>query len=496
VGAEWMAYLARGSVLSVLPLEGEYEPTLYTYPDRDLCLFASFPQNKSLYISLYAHDGGYRTLNNCTSTLKWLGRNFYNNASADSNNVYTSCSWPNSTGLNDTQIDEKLQICNFTNQTFKANWPIYPDFYEARLVNIFIVQLIPFVLIPLACLIGLFLNKMIIQTIQKNKNKELKEDFYKYMSANAKFNCIYCLIFVFYPMTSCNWRPSYYFCSILFTSSFAQYYKIVVMAYFGEVLKMCANISYLMMTVNRYLLVGKDHAPWLVTIAKLELKWVIRGSFLFSALINIGHGFEYQATEDWLFSPLRNDFYYNFVTYNLYIDYPAPNVGQAFFYFTIVYFAINFLAFFVLNTVVEVKLVRRMHKEMKEKRERMAKMNATGAVSSDGSANQQDKNKKKEEEDEKKERRVVKMVVLNGIFNFVLRVPDLFVVMENEAFWTSIRALGYLGILEVGFKSIFADIGYFTYILSFSTNFLIFYYFNSKFKEAVIFISEKKKRSK
>jgi hypothetical protein len=79
----------------------------------------------------------------------------------------------------------------------------------------------------------------------------LKEDFYKYMDANAKFNCFYCMILLFYPMTSCTWRLSSSFCSKIFTTQFVQYYKIVIIGYLGEVFKMCANISYLMMTLNR-----------------------------------------------------------------------------------------------------------------------------------------------------------------------------------------------------------------------------------------------------
>jgi hypothetical protein len=39
------------------------------------------------------------------------------------------------------------------------------------------------------------------------------------------------------------------------------------------------------------------------------------------------------------------------------------------------FFFINFDLFFLLNTAIEVKLVRRMHKELAEKSERLAKMN-------------------------------------------------------------------------------------------------------------------------
>jgi hypothetical protein len=136
-----------------------------------------------------------------------------------------------------------------------------------------------------------------------------------------------------------------------------------------------------MMTLNRYLLVGKDHASWLVTIAKLEFKWVIRRSLLISALINIGHGWEYQANGN---LAIVRSIYDNFAIINgySYSDYPQANQDQAYFFYSIVYFLINFGVFFILNTGIEVKIVRRMHKELQEKRERLAKMNSATKLAS------------------------------------------------------------------------------------------------------------------
>jgi hypothetical protein len=282
------------------------------------------------------------------------------------------------------------------------------------------------------------------------------------------------------------------------------------MPYFGEVVKMCANISYLMMTLNRYLLIGKDHAPWLVAIAKLEFKWVIRGSFLFSALINIGHGWEYEPMADVLFSPLidngllyrlsdidkniyadNTDIYYS-ANFRSYYDYPVPNNGVFFFVYSIFYFFLNFVVLFVLNTSIEVKIVRRMHKEMKEKRERMALMSGAAASTLHSAS----ADNKKADEDAKKERRVIKMVVLNGIFNFLLRSPELLVWLQ----YSTIRNLIAHGqtwerttMYIPGFTNLIVDLSYLTYILTFSSNFLIFYKFNTKFKEAVVFRKSPKK---
>jgi hypothetical protein len=390
----------------------------------------------------------------------------------------------------------KIKINELDQQQGLNNNPLYTDSYQTRLIEMLFVEIVPFVLIPCACFVGMFLNWKIVQTINKNKKKELKEVFYKYMSSNAKFNSLYCLILVFYPMTSCVWRLSTTFCSSIFTTLFVQYYKIVMMAYFGEVVKMSANISYLMMTLNRYLLVGKDHSPWLVTLAKLEFKWVIRGSILFSALINIGHGWQYQAVVSQLFQQ-RNELngrYYFYINDFSDSDYPLANQKTAYFIYSIVYFCINFGVFFILNTSLEVKIVRRMQKELKEKRKRLAKMNApkyaveTGSVGNEKISQTDLEEKQREEEDSKRERKVIKMVVLNGIFNFILRAPEMVFWIENSNSWPILFELTDkpMVISFPGFLNLIADIGYFAYILTFSLNFFIFYKYNKNFGEAVI----------
>jgi hypothetical protein len=155
-----------------------------------------------------------------------------------------------------------------------------------------------------------------------------------------------------------------------------------------------------------------------------------------------------------------------------------------------------------------VKIVRRMHKELKEKRERHAKMKATNMSTSpsvetvSASLSQTlNEDKKKEMEDEKKERKVMKMVILNGIFNFVLRAPDMLFWLENKMTWSIFyfqddSSTTILNSITPGILSLIADIGYLTYILTFSTNFLIFYKYNKNFNEAVVFSWLKKSNKK
>jgi hypothetical protein len=347
-GVEWMIFLKEGSHLNLTSIN-----IPYNYPDHDFCIFAHLANVSHTQFDLRIEMSMF--LVKQTFTAQWLCFNWWG--------YYDMESPCDISYLNNTELDRMFNLCNISgsesNQQEQLNsYSTYADYYQTRLISILSVELIPFVLIPCTCLIGLFLNWKIIRTLKDNEKKDLKEDFYKYMSANAKFNCLYCLIFVFYPMTSCTWNLSYHFCSSIYTTQFVQYYKIVMIAYLGEVVKMCANISYIMMTFNRYLLVGKDHAPWLVTAAKLEFKWVIQSSILLSALsalINIGHGWEYQAVKN-LAETLyvKSTVYYlsnNYVYANgkSYSDYPEANKNMWYLVYSIVYFVINFGVFFIYS---------------------------------------------------------------------------------------------------------------------------------------------------
>jgi hypothetical protein len=274
--------------------------------------------------------------------------------------------------------------------------------------------------------------------------------------------------------------------------STAQYFKIVVLTYSGETVKMCANITYIMMTLNRYLLVGKDHTQWLVSLAKAEFKWVIRGSLLLTALINIGHGFEYEITK---LSNLPPTYVYSSQEDNVFLkqfqktyisQYPSVSTDPSFFVYSVVYFIINFLFFFIVNTLIEIQIVRRMHKELEDKRARMAKMRSSIPLTSISAT--ENKNASSESEDDKKERRVIIMVVLNGIINFVLRFPDFLIFLEE----TNNASIDYLNSLYPGFDGLLLDISYLAYILTFSFTVLLYYNFNAKFKEAFVLFPGKK----
>jgi hypothetical protein len=56
---------------------------------------------------------------------------------------------------------------------------------------------------------------------------------------------------------------------------------------------MCSNITYIFMTLNRYMLIGKEHSPALTRLSEVKLKQILKLTVMFSCIVNIGHIFQY-----------------------------------------------------------------------------------------------------------------------------------------------------------------------------------------------------------
>jgi hypothetical protein len=132
----------------------------------------------------------------------------------------------------------------------------------------------------------------------------------------------------------------------------------------GELIKMCANIFYILIAVNRYgMLIGREHNPTLEKISKWEMNWVIGVSLASSCLLNIGgHIFQYFLNNgrQYLNVPfvgrragLIDHYLYAYDRYPLLNRFNATESVLISAYL-LVYFLVSFLLFFALNTTVEI----------------------------------------------------------------------------------------------------------------------------------------------
>jgi hypothetical protein len=496
VGIEWTSYLNQFTVVTFSDFRSVGFPIpswlsdVYTYPRSDVCIFSSFPIQKEVFSLLNTN------LTVCTDTIAWLTQNYnvFNQTypfqlTMFSEQMFSICLENSKTEPNMTLIQVKIDQCllhqsNGSKQ--QGQYILDGDYYQVQYLFEFVVNLLAFVFIPFGCIAGLLLNVRVIWTIRKNRKVELKDNFYKYMSLNSKFNCLFCLIYVFYPINFCQKYETGYFCSTIYTSIVAQVYKIFFMTYFGESIKMCSNISYILISVNRYMLIGKEHSPLLEKISKWKIKKSVPFTILFSLLINIGHIFQYRINYGW--GPV-NDNYINYQMKDFYPAIVSDNVSLG--AYILVYFILNFGVFFLVNTWIEVRLVRKLHDELTIKRKKIAEeIELTNLNNSAHSTvvNRIIKAKQKKiEQDNKKEQRAIIMVISNSVINFILRLPEIFVfISSSNSLFPSNSLYSFFNSLY-DFTSMMVSFSYFAYILTFITNVFIYYLFNTKFKQLFIF---------
>jgi hypothetical protein len=262
------------------------------------------------------------------------------------------------------------------------------------------------------------------------------------------------------------------------------------MTFFGEAVKACSNISYIFITINRYMLIGKEHSSALETISKWKINYVVGGSVVFSLLINIGHVFQYRINYGW--QGAANP--------TLYESYPAIVVDNFFFViYSFLYFLLSFCLFFVVNTSVEVSIVQKVRQEIAEKRVKteeeirnIKKNNSScSAVVNKVLLDKQ----RKIEQDAKKEQRAIIMVVVNSFVNFVFRIPEILVFIASIT--RVLIPLINMGVdqseiefsksLFYGLAGVILSLSYLAYLLTLTTNVVIYYLFNVKFKQLFIF---------
>jgi hypothetical protein len=436
VGLEWTRYLSNiNQNIWILfeEVNNGYSSWLqsglgYTYPDHDLCIFARFaflqPQQKQsdgLFAFIVPMISTNLTNIGCTDSVAWLTH--YYSAYKVVLSKYSFSELPGSYGVCWNQssyvpdlsvIETKISQCSCIlngSATFlteqQTGYKTYTDYYEIVFAFQFVFDLLSFVFIPLACILGLLLNARVVWVVLKKGKKYLNEDFYKYMALNSIFNCLFCFIYAFYPINYCLRYETGYFCFAIYNSVALQVIKIVFIGYFSEVMKMCSSISYILITINRYMLVGKEHNFVLTIIAKWPLKYVIRATVIFSLMINIGHCFQYRINYGW--AEMLDDDGENEFTYNLYPSIVIFN--SDFQVYSIVHFVISFALFFCINTFVEASLVAKMRKEIAEKRNRIEEEIKVSAANNPSSSEVVTKiinsKKKKIVEDAKKETRAV-----------------------------------------------------------------------------------------
>jgi hypothetical protein len=259
---------------------------------------------------------------------------------------------------------------------------------------------------------------------------------------------------------------------------------------------MCANICYILIAINRCLLIGRDHNSALKKIAKWKVNRVIAISIFLSLSVNIGHAFLYTLNTGGFYTQIFGAAYY--IVYDTYPIVNQRDINSVLQYpvsiYLLVYFIVNSIVFWIVNTFVEVIMLRKLHKELADKKTRLAGMNHTAIIAQVQLVNVSFRKSRKQQIEDGTEGRAILMVVINALFNFILRLPELFVVF-SISFTLFGDQLNYFFNPFPSFSLFLTDFAYFCYILTFTTNFFIIYLFNQKFKQTFSVYTHVKQKS-
>jgi hypothetical protein len=267
-GNNWLSYLGYGKdptekLLVQIWHSNNILAKTYDYPDEDFCLFAHFPHERLVYPVI--RPEGFI---NCSCTVLWLVQNtllFFSKEKISASKytrengyVLTCILLPNHNELfKSCNFSRKKENCNKTNYK-----PIALELNEKEFV--YALKLVEFLMLvvlnPALGLTGILTNSVVVivvNNIKKHKINDAKKKYshmFNHILINSSFNVIYCLVVCSKLLNECLALNSSLFCSSLLKYKSAQIFKIVFIEYFGNVLAICCNISYIGIIISRFLI--------------------------------------------------------------------------------------------------------------------------------------------------------------------------------------------------------------------------------------------------
>ncbi len=164
-----------------------------------------------------------------------------------------------------------------------------------------------------------------------------------------------------------------------------------------------------------------------------------------------------------------------FLFYGVYPGLITSSDIPTFSIFVLLNLFVNYFLFLIFNTALEMIIVRRLRREIEEKKLHRAELTHMSPESREF--------KRRQESDSRMETRAIVMVITNSVINMILRFPDFFsfIINSNDILPNNIIYQYFCGFL--GICPGLVEIADFFFILTFTSNCLIYYFFNSKFKK-------------
>nr|QVK46013.1 G protein-coupled receptor [Proales similis] len=386
---------------------------VFAFSDEDLCLFRKYPIDDRHFF-LFATT----PIPNCTCSIFWLVHNHRLNLSVEIiNEVYPQTNMFSICTENKT-YDEWMEECDFDNRFAKCDlnqstragteWTAFETtFLMAGLKYAFAVVLLPIVCgigVVTSCLSIAVLRKMIAKLAEKRYDDTSKRSrlMYSYMLQHAVGSAAVCALFAFKPLTEC---VSYggIFCSPFYTSWHARLFDAIGLNMLGTALKLHTTLTALLFSLARLVINVKNKSRFLVRIfSKMRPTYVSYGCFLFALTLSSVKLFtssDYSALslDSDTLRALRIPVFSAFITY-----YSSLYRLGSIYYLNLSLEIILDLLLPLLIVIIDLALLFLMRKQ---------------------NANRSKISQHLQTKSEENEKQFTKMIVFNGISNFLFRMP-------------------------------------------------------------------------
>ena len=338
--------------------------SIYKYPNEDLCLFKDFPHSHLVVPILKPRESI-----SCTCTVKWLQMylekyetylTLTNNFKlfANEENVFTK--------ICDTDSTE----CDFNNSFKKCDLSLEKHHHEITDKDLYYtIKWLQYVLLvalqPLFGIVGLIHNILILLTVKKIKKNIIKEPMYNYIHMNATFNILCCIVMNLSLVNTCiNYNTHSVYCSSVYTDKWAQYFKIVVQHFIGNVFRTCMNVSYLFISLSRFISVSNlKEKKYFKNISHLNYKLFLFVLLVFAVLISLFKIFQYDVNTLYDMEEFPSEFYSEFRC--LYDMYKSKCV--LFDILKLINKSFNDIFFFLINIFLDFLMLKHFNKEIEHK---------------------------------------------------------------------------------------------------------------------------------
>ena len=395
---------------------------LYEYPDEDFCLFSNFPHDKLIYPLIQPGSDI-----NCSCTILFLIRYVQNFAGIDqwivkkSKMVYDTS--PNFYCIKKLDL---LKKCNFEKRLIsckRSNFSIggtkkeyfFDINYVFDIENLFILLkfIVVTILNPFLSFFGLLTNIFVIVVARNIKNlkkdglnnqKKTKDTIFKHIIIYSCFNVLFCALTILKPINECTTFTL--FCSSVYTSKSAQWFKIIFIEFLGNIIKLCCNISYTFITFSRIVVVYNKFGGFLTYLTKKL--WLYFISMLsIGILLNLYKIFQYKIDSFEITQDLANinkafpTDKYNYMSCDVELK-----IGLCSFFniMRIVSSFINDVLFFLITIIFDIFLINGINLFIKRKKNLIENF--------------------VEDEDAKKRNKLSKMIIINNIIYLISHLPE------------------------------------------------------------------------